>query len=83
MPHKSLNPQKIAETAEKLSRRIHERFPEAGLHRISKELIQQGNKARDTAPMIARPIYSVRIAVGVLIAIIVGIVGSLIWVVLP
>ncbi len=83
MPLRSLNPEKIADTAKKLSRRIHERFPEAGLYRVSLELIQLGDKARDRAPVIARPIYPVRIAVGVLIAVIVAIVGSLIWAVMP
>lgn len=79
MPHRSLNPKKIAETAERMSRRIYERFPVSGLYEISMELMQLSDKARKTAPVIARPMYSVRIAVGVLISVIVIIVGSMIW----
>jgi len=83
VPEKSLDPQKIAATAETLSRRIFERFPQSGLYRISTELMQLGDQARDNAPLIARPIYSVRAAVGVLIAMIIGFVISLILAVQP
>jgi len=79
MPNRSLDPQKIAVTAEKLSARINERFPEAGLHKISQELMQLGDKATLEAPRIARPIYSVRIAVAIFITVIIAIVGSMIW----
>jgi hypothetical protein len=82
MPGKSLSPEKIAETAERLSLRIFERFPQAGLHRISKELVQLAETARATAPLISRPNYAVRIGVGLLIAVIVVILGSLLWTVL-
>jgi len=83
MPDKSLDPEKIAETAEKLSRRVFERFPQSGLYRISKELTQLGAQASANASSISRPIYSVRVAVFILITIIVSIVGSLIWSVMP
>lgn len=79
MPGKSLNPDKIAETAERLSLRISERFPDAGLCRISQELVQLGEKARNAAPAIARPNYPVRIGVAALIAVIVIILTSLVW----
>jgi hypothetical protein len=62
-----LRVEKIADTANKLSQRIHERFPDSGLFGISTELVSQGEKARLTAPLIGRPIYSVRVAVGLLI----------------
>ena len=81
MPGKSLNPEKIAQTAEKLSLRIGERFPGSGLYRISRELMELGAKARSEAPQIARPIYALRIAVGLLIAVILAILVSLFWVV--
>ncbi len=77
-----LDAKKIAETAEKLSRRIFERFPVSGLYAISRELVQLGSKAEEAAPRIARPIYSVRITVGILIAAILGIVVSSIWAVI-
>jgi hypothetical protein len=62
-----LRVEKIADTANKLSQRIHERFPDSGLFGISTELVSQGEKARLAAPLISRPIYSVRVAVGLLI----------------
>lgn len=57
MPDESLDPEKISETAEKLSRRVFERFPESGLHRISKELTRLGDRASASASLISRPIY--------------------------
>jgi hypothetical protein len=79
MPRKSLRPDKIAATVEKLSRRVSERFPESGLQRVSEELVQLGEKAKAGAPRISRPIYSVRIGVGILIVLVVALVVSLIW----
>ena len=79
MAGKTLDPAKIAATAERLSKRIFERFPDAGLYEISKELMQLGEQARRDAPMIAKPMYPVRVAVGVLIALILAICSSLIW----
>jgi hypothetical protein len=83
MPEKILSARKIAETAETLSKRVHERFPASGLYKISEALVELGVKAQHAAPKIARPLYSVRIAVGALIAAILGIVLSTIWAVLP
>lgn len=79
MPRRTLRSGKIAATAEKLSQRIYERFPESGLYQVSLELVELSEKARVTAPLIARPIYSVRIGVGLLIAVIVAILVSLVW----
>jgi hypothetical protein len=78
MPGKLLKPEKIAETAARLSKRIHERFPSSGLYHASRELMDLGERARVSAPNIARPIYTLRIGVGVLIAAIVAIVASMI-----
>jgi hypothetical protein len=80
MPGKNLDPQKIAATAAQLSSRIAERFPRAGLYALSQELIELGEKARLGASLVGRPIYSVRVGVGVLIALIVATLGSAIWV---
>lgn len=35
-----LDPLKLVSTAELLARRVHERFPDSGLSRLSKELVQ-------------------------------------------
>ncbi len=72
----------ISRTAKKLSQRIFERFPKSGLFEISEELLKLGEKAEADAPSIARPIYWVRILVGLLIAFIVVVGSSLVLTVL-
>jgi len=79
MPRKNLRPEKIAETADKLSMRIYERFPESGLSEVAGELVVLADKAKEDAPAIARPIYSVRAGVGLLIVLIGAILVSLVW----
>jgi hypothetical protein len=79
MPGTTLRVDKLAETADALSRRINERFPDSGLYKISRELVALGEKARLLAPSIGRPIYSVRIAVAALIAAILAIVVTLVY----
>jgi len=69
---------KIVTTANQLSMRIDERFPNSGLLAVSKELVAMGDVARIQAPLIGRPNYSVRTAVGALIVVILAIVASLI-----
>ncbi|MDJ0700377.1 MAG: hypothetical protein QNJ07_11000 [Woeseiaceae bacterium] len=68
---------KIVDTAKKLSQRIENRFPDSGLLQVSKELIDIGESARRQAEMIGRPIYPLRIGVGILIAGIFAVVISL------
>jgi len=77
MPGKSLQPEKIAATVEQLTRRVSERFPGSGLERTALELGELAGTARKVAPLIARPIYAVRVGVGVLIAAVIMLVGTL------
>jgi hypothetical protein len=78
MPRKSLRPDMIAATVAKIANRVSERFPESGLQRVSEELVLLGEKAKETAPLISRPIYSVRIGVGILIGLVIVLLVSLI-----
>ncbi|REJ90887.1 MAG: hypothetical protein DWQ45_08055 [Planctomycetota bacterium] len=55
-----LDADKIVDTAEILARRIHERFPGAGLSALCKELVEISRQARQEAKRIARPIGWVR-----------------------
>ena len=75
-----LYPDKIKQTAEALSQRVHERFPSSGLYQLSQDLYELAGQAERAAERIARPIYWVRIAGGILIAAILAIVVSLVWV---
>ena len=67
-----LRADRIVETTEILSRRILERFPGAGLYHVSRELQALAEKAQLKAPTVGRPIYALRVSVGMLIAIILG-----------
>ena len=58
---------KVIETIDNLSKRIDERFPQSGLHRISVELLEISRKARDRADWISQPRLGLRLGVGALI----------------
>jgi len=77
MPGTTLQFERIAVTLNLLANRIFERFPESGLYKVSQELVSLGKTARVRAPSIGRPIYPLRVAVGVLIVAILAIVVSL------
>ncbi len=65
-----LNPDKILLTLDTLSQRIEDRFPQSGLSRVCRNLVEIGQQAKARALWIAKPIVGLRIGVGVLIAII-------------
>ncbi len=67
MTEPSLDPERIVQSAQALSRRINERFPQASLHRVSQQLVEVTRHAQDRAEWIARPILPLRIASGLLI----------------
>ena len=74
----TLSSDRIVETAVRLSSRIKERFPESGLFAVSLELVAMGEAARKLVTSISRPIYPVRVAVALLVAIIATIVVALV-----
>lgn len=53
--YRNLRPDKIVETVALLARRIHERFPESGLHRVAVELHAISKEAVVRAERIRRP----------------------------
>lgn len=59
---------KIQETVAVLARRIHERFPNSGLHDVCQHLRDVAAAARQRAARIGRPILWVRIVSGLMIA---------------
>ena len=63
-----LKPELIVETIAQLEKRIHERFPSAGLSKVCSELKLIGQRARSTAADIAAPSIKLRIAIFTLIA---------------
>jgi len=78
MPGKNLQPRMIADTVERLCHRISERFPGSGLDRTARELHELAQTATAMAPLVSRPLYSVRIGVGLLIAAVVALLATLI-----
>lgn len=69
-PEIMLRADRIVETTEILSQRILERFPATGLYHVSCELVALAKKAERKAPTIGRPIYALRVLVGLLMAVI-------------
>lgn len=73
--YRTLKPERIVVTAEQLSQRIGERFPQAGLKAVADEVWTVAMEAARTCRRIGRPIYFLRFIVFVLGA---GLLGVLI-----
>jgi hypothetical protein len=65
---RTLDAREIIATAERLERRVSERFPRANLARLAGELTQVTRKAEARTEWIRRPIVALRVAVGAVIA---------------
>jgi hypothetical protein len=69
MPFRSLDPQKILTTTERLERRIVERFPDRGLAQVAQEVTALASKVDSEVAELQPPIWSLRIMVaGVVLA---------------
>lgn len=69
--YRSLDSEKIIGTIARLCTRIDERFPGSGLGRVCKELLTIAGESQQRSAWIAKPQKSLRVMVGVLIALIV------------
>jgi len=69
--YRSLDPQKIIETIERLCSRIDERFPGSGLGKVCRELLTIAVESQQRSAWIAKPQKHLRVIVGVLIALMV------------
>lgn len=67
MPYRSLNAEKIIESADLLCQRVQERFPNRGICRVCTEAKQVAHEARKRAEWIANPHWGFRTGIGVLI----------------
>ena len=70
MRHRSLDAGSIATTIERLCQRVEVRFPGSGLAGVCRELDAVADRAAETSAWIGRPILPLRIAVGLLVALI-------------
>lgn len=68
MPYRTLDPEKLVATAEKLCARIAERFPDRGLSRVADEVLAVAREDAERARAVARPLYLLRVLVGLLLA---------------
>ena len=70
MRHRSLDAGSIATTIERLCQRVEVRFPGSGLAGVCRALDAVADRAAETSVWIGRPILPLRIAVGLLVALI-------------
>ncbi|HEX8636130.1 MAG TPA: hypothetical protein VF703_18555 [Pyrinomonadaceae bacterium] len=71
--YRSLDAEKILGTIETLGRRIDERFPGSGLGRVCQELLTIAGESQKRTIWIAKPQRSLRITIGTLVTIIIGV----------
>lgn len=75
---RSLQPDKVVDTVERLERRIAERFPDVNLRQVAAELVVMAREAAERAQAIGRPNIPLRILEGLLI---VCCLGAVTWIV--
>lgn len=74
-PYRYLQPEKVVDTVDTLSRRIRERFPDSGLHRVASELYCISQEAADRARRIRRPNVALRLGALALV----GLIAAVVW----
>jgi hypothetical protein len=67
MPFRSLDPQKILTTTERLERRIVERFPDRGLAQVAREVVALARKVEAEVRDLAPPIWGLRLLLGAVV----------------
>lgn len=71
--YRSLDSEKIVKTVEVLNRKINERFPDSGLYKVCQELLTIAVESQKRSEWIATPRRYLRVVIGILITIIIGI----------
>ncbi len=64
MPYRTLNHDKIIETAVALEQRIEERFPQTGLRQVAAELVSLSRDTSAEARKLEGPIWPLRLILG-------------------
>lgn len=78
MTYRSLSPEKLIATIDQLQKRIAERFPGSGLSNVAAELLSVSHQAATRAQWIARPNIFLRSVTLLLVAVIIGVVMTLV-----
>lgn len=74
-----LRPEMLMGTLKKLSARIAERFPDAGLGKVCKELIELAEYGKHIYPRLFKPMWTLRIIIGTAIVILLTLVTLVGW----
>lgn len=72
--YRSLDPDKVLETVEKLHRRILERFPDSGLAKVCLEIQQVAKEARGTIEWIEKPILALRVGIVAFVVLVIALI---------
>jgi hypothetical protein len=81
--YRTLSATHIVETADRLSRRIHERFPQSDLSRVSDELLVVAREATQRAEGFGGPLIALRVALGLVVtAMVVIALAAAVWIAL-
>ena len=75
MPYRTLNPDKIIETAETLQRRISERFPGSGLSGVCRELVDVARASKQRIVAVSRPNWALRVGIALILILGIGLLG--------
>lgn len=75
----TLDPEKIIGTLEILVRRIHERFPRSGLENVGRQLTEIARLTSARTEALARPNYTVRLLVALILVGGIAFLGWLLW----
>jgi hypothetical protein len=65
--YRSLDPDKVMDTVQRLHKRVDERFPNSGLSKVCLEIEQVAKDARNTLAWIERPNWWLRLGIGGLV----------------
>jgi hypothetical protein len=76
MTYRTLDPQAVAVTIERLCRRIEHRFPDSGLVQVVRELDKIGENTKERVKWISQPILWLRLVAGALVLVIVAGLGA-------
>ena len=80
MQYRRLDPDKILSTAQKLEKRIGERFPDSGLHKVAGELVSLAGDTAGDAARLNQPVWWLRVVIILVIlagSVTFGFVGTL------
>lgn len=75
MPYRSLNPDKLIATLERLNQRIHERFPERGIGAVCNELLDLARSHGERSKVLRRPNYWIWTGQGLTLSLFIAAIG--------